>query len=103
MVNVNAHFRMHTNNTPLYTYYYAKIVFSLIVDDPALPTSPHGQIMKALGRQFTTSNMSALRRKIEPCCSPTDRSSMQMVIQDEQQIYITQTLPNMIVNSCGCL
>ncbi|PSN47866.1 hypothetical protein C0J52_01260 [Blattella germanica] len=38
-----------------------------------------------------------------PCCTPTQLSSLQLLYMDNNQTITHKTLPNMVVESCGCM
>lgn len=52
-----------------------------------------------------TKNGSTTRRKNEiiPCCSPTQLSPIQLLYVDSNNTITQKTLPNMVVEACGCM
>ncbi|XP_021937532.1 growth/differentiation factor 8 [Zootermopsis nevadensis] len=46
---------------------------------------------------------SARQLELVPCCSPTKLSSLQMLYVDNNQTITHATLPNMVVEACGCM
>ncbi|XP_013196577.2 inhibin beta B chain [Amyelois transitella] len=50
---------------------------------------------------YTISN----KKKIQfnPCCAPTTFSSLQLLYVDSNNTVTQKTLPNMVVESCGCM
>ncbi|XP_020294649.1 inhibin beta B chain [Pseudomyrmex gracilis] len=45
----------------------------------------------------------ALKNKITPCCSPTQLAPLQMLYIDNNNTITRKTLPNMVVEACGCM
>lgn len=45
----------------------------------------------------------AKKKELIPCCTPTHMSSIQLFYYDDNQTITHKTLPNMVVESCGCM
>ncbi|XP_045779640.1 inhibin beta B chain [Maniola jurtina] len=43
------------------------------------------------------------RAEFHPCCAPTTFSSLQLLYMDSNNTVTQKTLPNMVVESCGCM
>ncbi|XP_058795004.1 growth/differentiation factor 8 isoform X1 [Phymastichus coffea] len=43
------------------------------------------------------------RNEIVPCCSPTQLSPIQLLYVDSNNTITQKTLPNMVVEACGCM
>lgn len=43
------------------------------------------------------------RSEIVPCCSPTQLSAIQLLYFDSNNTITQKTLPNMVVEACGCM
>lgn len=41
--------------------------------------------------------------ELVPCCTATRLSSIQLLYKDNNETYTYKTLPNMVVDSCGCM
>ncbi|KAK1137609.1 hypothetical protein K0M31_002109 [Melipona bicolor] len=56
-------------------------------------------------RRLLTKNGNTVRRKNEivPCCSPTQLSPIQLLYVDSNNTITQKTLPNMVVEACGCM
>ncbi|XP_012252428.2 inhibin beta A chain [Athalia rosae] len=66
-----------------------------------VPASSHSNII----RRFLTQSGNNLRRgnEIVPCCSPTQLSPIQLFYIDSNNTSTLKTLPNMVVEACGCM
>ncbi|XP_017758166.1 PREDICTED: inhibin beta C chain-like isoform X3 [Eufriesea mexicana] len=56
-------------------------------------------------RRLLAKNGNAIYRKgeIVPCCSPTQLSPIQLLYVDSNNTITQKTLPNMVVEACGCM
>ncbi|XP_003393671.1 growth/differentiation factor 8 [Bombus terrestris] len=63
--------------------------------------SPYNNVI----RRLLAKNGSSTRRKNEiiPCCSPTQLSPIQLLYVDSNNTITQKTLPNMVVEACGCM
>ncbi|XP_063992349.1 growth/differentiation factor 8 [Diachasmimorpha longicaudata] len=63
--------------------------------------SPYNNVI----RKWLTKNSSIHRRgnEIVPCCSPTQLSPIQLLYVDSNNTITQKTLPNMVVEACGCM
>ncbi|XP_043600087.1 inhibin beta C chain-like isoform X1 [Bombus pyrosoma] len=63
--------------------------------------SPYNNVI----RRLLAKNGSTTRRKNEiiPCCSPTQLSPIQLLYVDSNNTITQKTLPNMVVEACGCM
>ncbi|XP_046425583.1 inhibin beta A chain-like [Neodiprion fabricii] len=63
--------------------------------------SPHSNVI----RKYLTKHGNGLRREneIAPCCSPTQLSPIQLFFVDSNNTLARKTLPNMVVEACGCM
>ena len=43
------------------------------------------------------------KNKIVPCCSPTQLAPLQLLYIDTNNTITQKTLPNMVVEACGCM
>ncbi|VVD05985.1 unnamed protein product [Leptidea sinapis] len=43
------------------------------------------------------------KAEFKPCCAPTTFSSLQLLYMDSNNTVTQKTLPNMVVESCGCM
>ncbi|KAH8410021.1 hypothetical protein KR009_004228 [Drosophila setifemur] len=59
--------------------------------------SHHSSLMKILST--STANKSL---ELVPCCTAKQYSSLQLVVMDSRNSATVKTLPNMVVESCGC-
>ncbi|KAH8283510.1 hypothetical protein KR018_004633 [Drosophila ironensis] len=59
--------------------------------------SHHSSLMKILS---TSSGNKSL--ELVPCCTAKQYSSLQLVVMDSSNTATVKTLPNMVVESCGC-
>ncbi|XP_024942877.1 inhibin beta A chain isoform X2 [Cephus cinctus] len=48
-------------------------------------------------------NATEMKNKIVPCCSPTQLSPIQLLYVDSNNTITQKTLPNMMVEACGCM
>lgn len=48
-------------------------------------------------------NVHQRRSEIVPCCSPTQLSPIQLLYVDSNNTITQKTLPNMVVEACGCM
>ncbi|XP_071558759.1 growth/differentiation factor 8 [Temnothorax nylanderi] len=55
-------------------------------------------IMKLLSK-----DMGQQKNKIVPCCSPTQLAPLQLLYIDTNNTITQKTLPNMVVEACGCM
>ena len=44
-----------------------------------------------------------MKAEFKPCCAPTTFSSLQLLYMDSNNSVTQKTLPNMVVESCGCM
>ncbi|KAH8389634.1 hypothetical protein KR215_009381 [Drosophila sulfurigaster] len=63
----------------------------------AQASSHHSSLLKILSSNGTRKPLDLI-----PCCTAKQYSSLQLVVLDSNQVATTKTLPNMIVESCGC-
>lgn len=63
--------------------------------------SPYNNVI----RRLFTKNGNTVHRKNEivPCCSPTQLSAIQLLYVDSNNTITQKTLPNMVVEACGCM
>ncbi|XP_029162085.1 inhibin beta C chain-like isoform X2 [Nylanderia fulva] len=61
--------------------------------------SPYNNVIRGL----LTKDGIQQRSKIVPCCSPTQLAPLQMVYIDRNNTITQKTLPNMVVEACGCM
>ncbi|KAF9823496.1 hypothetical protein SFRURICE_011349 [Spodoptera frugiperda] len=59
--------------------------------------SYHHNVLRKL---YSTTNRKA---EFKPCCAPTTFSSLQLLYMDSTNTVTQKTLPNMVVESCGCI
>ncbi|KAL4712435.1 hypothetical protein ACJJTC_007451 [Scirpophaga incertulas] len=53
---------------------------------------------------INTSSVTNERRiEFKPCCAPTTFSSLQLLYVDSNNTVTQKTLPNMVVETCGCM
>lgn len=52
---------------------------------------------------FRSKSDKAKKLELIPCCAATRFSSLQMLYLDESNSPVVKTLPNLIVESCGCM
>ncbi|XP_012277517.1 growth/differentiation factor 8 [Orussus abietinus] len=66
-----------------------------------LSASPYNNVI----RKFLTRKGHVLHRRSEivPCCSPTQLSPIQLLYVDTNNTITQKTLPNMVVEACGCM
>ncbi|XP_011870253.1 PREDICTED: inhibin beta A chain isoform X2 [Vollenhovia emeryi] len=55
-------------------------------------------IMKLLSKEGVQQ-----KKKIVPCCSPTQLAPLQLLYVDTNNTITQKTLPNMVVEACGCM
>ncbi|XP_033215553.1 growth/differentiation factor 8 [Belonocnema kinseyi] len=62
--------------------------------------TPYNNVIRKL-----LTRVNALQRKNEivPCCSPTQLSPIQLLYIDTNKTITQKTLPNMVVEACGCM
>lgn len=62
-------------------------------------------IMIILFQKLLSKNGNTIHRKNEivPCCSPTQLSPIQLLYVDSNNTITQKTLPNMVVEACGCM
>ncbi|XP_076760813.1 activin beta chain dawdle isoform X2 [Xylocopa sonorina] len=55
--------------------------------------------------KMLTKNGNTIHRRSEivPCCSPTQLSAIQLLYVDSNNTITQKTLPNMVVEACGCM
>ncbi|KAH8377300.1 hypothetical protein KR093_004733 [Drosophila rubida] len=63
----------------------------------AQAASHHSSLLKILSSNGTRKPLDLI-----PCCTAKQYSSLQLVVLDSNQTATIKTLPNMIVESCGC-
>lgn len=61
--------------------------------------SPYNNVITKL---LTTDRIQH-KSKILPCCSPTQLGPLQLLYIDTNNSITTKTLPNMVVEACGCM
>ncbi|CAL7937301.1 unnamed protein product [Xylocopa violacea] len=63
--------------------------------------SPYNNVI----RRLLTKNGNTIHRRSEivPCCSPTQLSAIQLLYVDSNNTITQKTLPNMVVEACGCM
>ncbi|GBP04876.1 Inhibin beta A chain [Eumeta japonica] len=54
-------------------------------------------------KYFYTVSNPARKAEFKPCCAPTTFSSLQLLYMDSNNTVTQKTLPNMVVESCGCM
>ncbi|XP_068624778.1 inhibin beta B chain [Battus philenor] len=54
-------------------------------------------------RKYFYSVSNEKRAEFKPCCAPTTFSSLQLLYMDSNNTVTQKTLPNMVVESCGCM
>ncbi|XP_016991277.1 growth/differentiation factor 8 isoform X2 [Drosophila rhopaloa] len=59
--------------------------------------SHHSSIMKILSTSGANKSL-----ELVPCCTAKQYSSLQLVVLDSSNMATMKTLPNMVVESCGC-
>ncbi|EDW87441.1 growth/differentiation factor 8 [Drosophila yakuba] len=59
--------------------------------------SHHSSIMKILSTSGANKSL-----ELVPCCTAKQYSSLQLVVMDSSNTATVKTLPNMVVESCGC-
>ncbi|XP_037711025.1 inhibin beta A chain [Drosophila subpulchrella] len=59
--------------------------------------SHHSSIMKILSTSGANKSL-----ELVPCCTAKQYSSLQLVVMDSSNMATVKTLPNMVVESCGC-
>ncbi|XP_017047624.1 LOW QUALITY PROTEIN: inhibin beta A chain [Drosophila ficusphila] len=59
--------------------------------------SHHSSIMKILSTSGANKSL-----ELVPCCTAKQYSSLQLVVMDSRNTATVKTLPNMVVESCGC-
>ncbi|XP_065339765.1 inhibin beta chain-like [Cloeon dipterum] len=62
-----------------------------------------GSVHSTLIQRAASSSLAKDKVDLAPCCTPTKMASLQMLYVGEDNAVILKTLPNMIVESCGCL
>ena len=63
--------------------------------------SPYSNVIrKLLARSGNTMHR---KGEIVPCCSPTQLSPIQLLYVDSNNTITQKTLPNMVVEACGCM
>ncbi|XP_031839634.1 activin beta chain dawdle [Nomia melanderi] len=63
--------------------------------------SPYNNVIRRLlARRGNTVHR---RSEIVPCCSPTQLSAIQLLYVDSNNTITQKTLPNMVVEACGCM
>lgn len=50
-----------------------------------------------------TGNVVQRKSEIVPCCSPTQLAPIQLLYIDTNNTITQKTLPNMVVEACGCM
>ncbi|XP_072756539.1 growth/differentiation factor 8 isoform X2 [Anoplolepis gracilipes] len=53
--------------------------------------------------RLLTRDASQQKNKIVPCCSPTQLAPLQLLYIDTNNTITQKTLPNMVVEACGCM
>ncbi|XP_022218905.1 inhibin beta A chain [Drosophila obscura] len=59
--------------------------------------SHHSSLLKILNTNGTNKSL-----ELVPCCTAKQYSSLQLVVMDSSNTATLKTLPNMVVESCGC-
>ncbi|XP_013168671.1 PREDICTED: inhibin beta B chain [Papilio xuthus] len=54
-------------------------------------------------RKYFYSVSNERKAEFKPCCAPTTFSSLQLLYMDSNNTVTQKTLPNMVVESCGCM
>ncbi|EZA49954.1 hypothetical protein DMN91_011432 [Ooceraea biroi] len=54
-------------------------------------------------RKLLTKDMVQRKNQIVPCCSPTQLAPLQLLYIDSNNTITQKTLPNMVVEACGCM
>ncbi|XP_011648310.1 growth/differentiation factor 8 [Pogonomyrmex barbatus] len=54
-------------------------------------------------RKYLTTDVGQQKNKIIPCCSPTQLAPLQLLYVDTNNTITQKTLPNMVVEACGCM
>ncbi|XP_012136369.1 activin beta chain dawdle isoform X2 [Megachile rotundata] len=63
--------------------------------------SPYSNVIRKLLAR--TGNTAHRKGEIVPCCSPTQLSPIQLLYVDSNNTITQKTLPNMVVEACGCM
>lgn len=63
--------------------------------------SPYNNVIRKLLAR--TGNTAHRKGEIVPCCSPTQLSPIQLLYVDSNNTITQKTLPNMVVEACGCM
>lgn len=66
-----------------------------------LSGSHYNSVIRKLIYQGTLRGQQKL--ELVPCCTATRLSSIQLLYKDNNETYTYKTLPNMVVDSCGCM
>ncbi|KOC59355.1 Growth/differentiation factor 8 [Habropoda laboriosa] len=67
-------------------------------------SSPYNNvIIKLLNNKHAAGNAMHGKNEIVPCCSPTQLSPIQLLYVDTNNTITQKTLPNMVVEACGCM
>ncbi|XP_011696480.1 PREDICTED: growth/differentiation factor 8 [Wasmannia auropunctata] len=53
--------------------------------------------------KYLTTESGQRKNKIVPCCSPTQLAPLQLLYIDTNNTITQKTLPNMVVEACGCM
>lgn len=62
--------------------------------------SPYNNVIRRLMAKRGNADR---KNDIVPCCSPTQLSPMQLLYVDSNNTITQKTLPNMVVEACGCM
>ncbi|CAK9825689.1 Growth/differentiation factor 8 [Anthophora retusa] len=66
--------------------------------------SPYNNVIRRLlTNKYATGNTMHRKNEIVPCCSPTQLSPIQLLYVDSNNTITQKTLPNMVVEACGCM
>ncbi|XP_059470712.1 inhibin beta A chain [Neocloeon triangulifer] len=64
-----------------------------------------GSFYTSIIQKYLSLGLARTKNKVDltPCCTPTKFSSLQLLYVDSNNVVMQKTLPNMVVDSCGCL
>lgn len=61
------------------------------------------ELMSFCLQKLLTKDVGQQKNKIVPCCSPTQLAPLQLLYIDTNNSITQKTLPNMVVEACGCM
>lgn len=95
-----------SSSFPSYYYRYLSLLTILIVIVLDYGVSKFIRVkLFYLFQKLLNKNGNTIHRKNEivPCCSPTQLSPIQLLYVDSNNTITQKTLPNMVVEACGCM